>query len=98
MRSLREEGPASETSVSFDGLMRPHVLRKMAFEHFIADFAMESFDVFMVARDVLFQCVSPVESFRANMADEVPLIQMALKSTQSVFKSQAAFSFLFTLR
>lgn len=43
----------NSTHMGFNGLMSAHVLRKMAFEHLVADLTMESFNIFVVARNVL---------------------------------------------
>lgn len=79
LRSLWKERAASQASVSFDGLMGPHVLGKVSLEHLVANLAMKCFDVLVIAWDVLLQCVTTVKCFRADMAHEVTLVQMTFQ-------------------
>lgn len=62
------------THVSFDGLMSPHMLRQMPFEHFVANLAVKCFNVFVIARNVLFQGVAPIKCLRTNMAHKVAFV------------------------
>lgn len=50
----------------------------MSLKHFVADLAVKSFYIFVIARNVLLQCISPIECFRTDVTDEVSFIQMAL--------------------
>lgn len=50
----------------------------MPFEHLVADLAVKSFNILVVARNVLLQCVAAIECFRADVADEIAFIQVAL--------------------
>jgi hypothetical protein len=50
----------------------------MSFEHFVANFAVKSFDVLVKARNVLFECISSVESFAADVTNKISLVSMTL--------------------
>jgi hypothetical protein len=65
--------------VGFDLLVGPHVLRQVAFEHFVADVAVEGLDVLVEAGDVLLEGVATVKRSTANMAHEVTLVEVTFE-------------------
>jgi hypothetical protein len=62
LTSLREQSATSSAPMGLNLIVSPHMLWKMSFEHFIADVAMESFDVLVIAGNVLFESIASIES------------------------------------
>jgi hypothetical protein len=56
----------------------------VAFEHSIANVAVKSFDSFVRARNVLFQRVTAIKRLSTQIADEITLIEMALKEIKRI--------------
>lgn len=55
-----------------------NMLLTVTFEHFIANIAMKRFNIFMVARNVLFQSIATVKCFTTDVADVVSFLEMTL--------------------
>lgn len=62
-----------------DHLVSPHVLRKVPLEHLVANVAVESLQIGMVAEEVLFQCIRAEESFAADVARVVPDVHVTFE-------------------
>lgn len=62
-----------------DHLVRSHVLRQMTLEHFVANVTVERLQVRMIAEQMLFERIRPVESLAADVARVIPNVQVTLE-------------------
>lgn len=78
LRPLRESRTTMRAAVRLIILVRPQVLREVAFKILVANLAVESFNIPVQTTQVFPQSVPPIKSLPAQIANIIPFIQVPL--------------------